>query len=270
MNILKNVISTLSFFLFPFFNPIHAQKIEGLIFHTDTIAADTIRRLEPTAEQPIDTPKALPKRWSGNLSLGMDATSLSLINPRPSEGEKLVTLGGMLNFAFKYQGNRLLWQNSGNVQLVLVQNGTENWAKAIDAMLLNTQIGVRVRGHWYLTTMFDVQTQLLTTYDGKFIERDVHSKLTSRFFAPATVKVVPGLLWKPKSYFSVLFSAISNKAIIVNDATLAAQGNETLGLSNLGNEWHSPSDFKKINIQGKAFPLKIRCFLNMFKIFKEC
>jgi hypothetical protein len=113
-----------------------------------------------------------------------------------------------------------------------------------------------------LTTMFDVQTQLLTTYDGKFIERDVHSKLTSRFFAPATVKVVPGLLWKPKSYFSVLFSAISNKAIIVNDSTLAAQGNETLGLSNLGNEWHSPSDFKKISIQMGA-----ECRMELIKPF---
>jgi hypothetical protein len=249
---MKNSIKTIFILLITlchFTNALQAQKIEGLVFHTDTIAVDTTRHLENGDSTRLDTTPIPTQKWSGNFGLGLDAISLSLINPRPSEGAKLITLKGLLNFAVKYQGNRFLWQTSSEVRMIAVQTDTTNWAKAEDILLFNTQVGVRVRGNWYLSMMVDVQTQLLTTYDGKYIVKEPSSTLTSHFFAPATVKIVPGLLWKPKPYFSILMSVLSNKNIIVNNAALASQGNEEEGTSNLGNPWKSPSDFKSVDMQ---------------------
>jgi hypothetical protein len=148
---MKKLIKTIFILLITlcyFTNALQAQKIEGLVFHTDTIAVDTTRPLENADSTRLDTtPKT--QKWSGNFGLGIDAISLSFINPRPSEGAKLVTLGGLLNFAFKYQGNRCFWQTSSNLQMVVTQTDTTNWAKAADALLFNTQFGVRVRKNWY-------------------------------------------------------------------------------------------------------------------------
>jgi Protein of unknown function (DUF3078) len=225
---------------------IQAQKLEAPTFQTDSL------------------PDTLRANWTGGGGLGLDGTAITLINPRVGEGEGRVNAGILLNFWLNFQSKRLLWNNRGSVQLALTREGTEDWTKATDAFMWNTQVGFRVFAKWYAAAMADVQTQLLKTYDSKYIQSQTIDlkprSLTSRFFAPATVRIAPGLLWKPKPYFSLLVSAVSNKNIIVADKTLAMQGDSTLGESLLGNEWSSAADFSSISSQ---FGAEIRADLNL-------
>ncbi|MFM2269937.1 MAG: hypothetical protein RL757_3378 [Bacteroidota bacterium] len=220
----------------PSINALFAQKIESPTFQTES-------NFDSTA-----------KRWSGGGSLGLDAAGITLINPRLNEGESRLNAGGLANFWLNYQSKRWIWNNRGNLQLSLTQDGTSpDWTKSADAILLNTQLGLRIRGNWYIALMADVQTQLLRTYDSRFIaSKDpnfVPRPLTSKFFSPATVKLAPGFLWKPKSYFSILISAISNKNIIVADNYLASLGDSATHQSLFGNDWSNPNNFSNISSQ---------------------
>jgi hypothetical protein len=221
---MKNIAqkTTWAVLFIAFFTPlsISAQKIESPMFQTDSVVQDSTT-----------------KRWTGTCGLGLDLTAITLINPRLTDGEGRINAGGLFNFAFQYQSNRLLWANRGNIQLSLLRDGTEAWSKATDMAMWNTQIGIRLKGKWYAAAMVDVQTSMLNTYDNKFLRPQTEeSKLTSKIFAPATLKFAPGLLWKPKPYFSMLIAAISNKNIIVTDPTLAAQVDSTGVTPVFGNE----------------------------------
>ena len=203
-------------------NSLLAQKIDTPTFQTEQNADGTA------------------KKWSGGASLGLDAAGVSLINPRVNEGEGRINIGGMFNFWANYQKKSLIWNTKGCFQLALSQDGENfGWMKSTDALMLNTQIGVRLRKHWYLAMMTDVQTQLLKTYDGKFLSsqsEDFNPRpLTSGFFSPATVKLAPGFLWKPKPYFSLLMSAVSNKNIIVANNNLAYLVDSATNQSVFGN-----------------------------------
>jgi hypothetical protein len=185
---------------------IHAQKIEAPTFQTDSIEMDSTG-----------------KKWSGLGGIGLDATTITLINPRLSDGDSRISMGGLLNYNVNFQNKKFVFTHRGSLQLSTTKEGDDDWAKAADALLLNTQIGFGVGKNWYLAAMLDIQTQLINTYDGKYINGNNGKRsLTSRFFSPATIKIAPGMLWKPKPYFSLLFSVLSNKNIIVSDPVLAA------------------------------------------------
>jgi hypothetical protein len=205
---------------------ISAQKLDAPLFQTDSVELDS------------------SKRWSGNGGVGLDAAAITLINPRVNDGGSRINLGGIFNFNLNYQGKRILWSNRGNLQISTTQEEGNDWTKATDALMWNSQLGFRVWKKWYAAAMVDVQTQLLKTYDGAYISQNEKPRmLVSRFFAPANLKIAPGLLWKPKPSFSLMLSAISNKNVIVANPTLAAlvdtsEGQPLFG-NILGKEWTS-------------------------------
>jgi hypothetical protein len=212
---------------------LQAQKVEAPTFQTENTSSDTA------------------KRWLFNGGLGLDLAAILLIHPRVGEGESKINAGGLFNFTLNYQHKNLLWNNRGSLQLSLSQEEHDDWSKSADAIQLNSQIGIRLKGKWYAAFMADVQTQLLSTYDNKYITQSdtVPRKLSSKFFAPATIKLAPGILYKPNDHFNLLLSAVSTKSLIIADNGLASQGDVGLGTGNLGNQWNSPTDYQTITTQ---------------------
>ena len=205
-----------------------AQKIEQPTFQIDSIELDSGA-----------------KKWSGNIGLGWDLNAISLINPRVSDGSDEINFGGLLNFAFGYQSKKLIWNNRGNLQLALSQNAIDDgWLKSADVLAWNTQIGILLKHEFYAAAMVDVQTQVLPTYDGKFLSTpDTSALLTGKFFTPANLKIAPGILWKPKRYFSVIFSTFSNKNIVITQPSLTflteSLSETTVFGSQIGKKWTS-------------------------------
>jgi hypothetical protein len=212
---MKNLFIFL-FILFLYPLSINAQKIETPTFQTDSIKVD-----------------ATTKRWTGGGGLGVDITAISMINPRVAEGQGRINAGGLFNFYANYQGKRFVWNNKGSIQIALTKDGATDWSKSTDALLYNTQFGIRLKGSWYAAGMIDLQTQALTTYGGKYVQPFINSDtleqpLTSRAFSPIAIKLAPGLLYKPNNKFSMLLSAISTKAVIIADMRL----DSLLGITN--------------------------------------
>jgi hypothetical protein len=180
--------------------------------------------------------------------LGFDLVAVTLINPRVNEGEGHINAGGLFNFVANYQGKRLIWNNKGNIQLSLTRDGAEDWGKATDALLFNTQLGIRLKGSWYAAWMVDVQTQILNTYGEKYLQRftnadTLEQALSSRAFAPASLKLAPGLLFKPNNQFSALFSAISTKTVLISGISL----DSLLGITNDKNQFGAELRFDYTN-----------------------
>lgn len=199
--------------------PIFSQKIETPTFNTDTTRRD-----------------ALAKRWHFNGGIGLDASAISLLNPRVGEGDGRLSAGLQLNAMLNYEGRKYLWNNRAILQWSVLKESDTDWTKAADALLWNSQIGRRLIGRWFVALMADIQTQTLPTYDGRFLSPQTDSsRVSARFFAPATLKLAPGLLWKPNQRFNLLLSAVSNKNVIVSDPALAAQQTEN-GATLFGNK----------------------------------
>lgn len=195
-----------------------AQKIETPAFNSDAPRRDSIAR-----------------HWRFNGGIGLDASIISLLNPRVGEGKGRLSAGLMLNATIQYEGRKYLWNNRAMLQFSAFKESEDAWTKAADALLWNSQIGRRLANKWFVALMVDIQTQTFPTYDGRFLSaQTVSSRQSARFFAPATLKLAPGLLWKPNRHFNLLLSAVSNKNVIVNDPALAAQQTES-GATIFGN-----------------------------------
>ncbi|HSC53711.1 MAG TPA: DUF3078 domain-containing protein [Phnomibacter sp.] len=65
----------------------------------------------------------------------------------------------------------------------------------------------------FLSAMFNLRSQFSNGYDYDLDPR----RRISGFFAPANVLITPGLDWKPTSYFSLFFSPIASKFVVVSN-----------------------------------------------------
>ena len=82
--------------IFVFFGQIKAQKIVETKEVFENIRADSTLGLEV------------------GVGVGLDFSSLSLINPRPNEGQSQVGFGGLLNIYANYTGKKVIFDNHFN------------------------------------------------------------------------------------------------------------------------------------------------------------
>lgn len=187
------------------------------------------------------------------VGVGLDFSSLSLINPRPNEGQNNVGFGGMMNLFVNYTGKKVIWDNRLNLQLSAQRVGDKSqpFTKTADLFQLNSLFGRKIVKKIYLAGMVDLRTQCFFTYGNGYLDSyGGKYPLTSEPFSPATLKVLPGLLYRPNSDVKVLFSVISSKANIVANDFLAAQtGDNTEGVGLLGNPNTGDGQFENTDVQ---------------------
>jgi Protein of unknown function (DUF3078) len=172
--------------------------------------------------------------WTKVGGLGGSFSLLNLINPRAGAGDNRIGFGGMLNYSANLVQGKIISNNKIGLQLDVVRNGKDPYAKATDVLAATSQIGYqigKVAGKWYIAGLADFQSQLLPTYGTNFLEakqklggRDTTLPLTGKLFAPASFKLAPGVIYKPNAKMTILFSPAALKAIIVSDKTLANSG----------------------------------------------
>jgi hypothetical protein len=165
--------------------------------------------------------------WLTNGGLGLDFTSLWMMNPRPGSGDSRVGAGGLLSYVANYKKGNLLWDTKAGLQLSVVKNGAEPYTKAIDALQVTTRMGRLISGKLYAAVLGDLQTQLLPTYAKNLLQESVNNvrnPLTSNFLAPGILKLAPGLIYRFDNHLSVLYSPFAYKGIVVRDTALAAKG----------------------------------------------
>ena len=187
------------------------------------------------------------------IGVGVDFSSLSLINPRPSEGQSSLGFGGLFNFFANYTGKRVIFDNRLNMQLSAQRLGdaSQPFSKTADVLQINSLLGRKLFGKIYLAGMIDLRTQCFFTYGNGYLDSygDKYP-LTSAPFSPATLKVLPGLLYRPNSDLKVLVSVLSSKANLVLDDYLASKkGDNTEGVGLLGNPNSGGGNYENADYQ---------------------
>ncbi|MEM7103455.1 MAG: DUF3078 domain-containing protein [Bacteroidota bacterium] len=227
---------------------------------------------EPATEEKSD--------WLIGGGVGLNLDQLLIINPRAGAGENKFGFGGIGNFFADREVGRIAWNNTGSLQLVfqrLGRNQTGNpFQKTIDELRLASKIGYAITDNkkWYAALEGTFMSQLLETFNGNYL-KDVNTPAfgnddglgaLSKFLAPATITLTPGIDWKPNDHFSVLFSPATLRLLVVADESVARLYVDGTGaivdplfstapsppavVSSLhGNPMRGPNDFDKTDVQ---------------------
>jgi hypothetical protein len=169
--------------------------------------------------------------WTNVGGIGGNFSWLNLINPRAGAGDNRIGFGGLLNYSANLVQGKIISNNKIGLQLDVIKNGGDPYAKATDVLAATSQFGYQIGkagGKWYAAGLADFQSQLLPTYGANFLSekqklggKDTILPLTGNLFSPATFKLAPGVIYKHDAHLTVLFAPVALKAIIVSDKALA-------------------------------------------------
>ncbi len=177
----------------------------------------------------VEAAKDQKDGWTKTGGIGIDLSLLNLINPRLGAGNNRFGFGGLLSYTANYKGESIIWNNRANLQLAVLKDGDASFTKSLDVLQFTSQLGRKISPKWYLGGMLDFQTQFLPTYGLNYLSElpsGVTTKLplSGAFLSPAILKLALGAIYKPGAHWTMFFSPLAVKTIIVTDQTLANSG----------------------------------------------
>lgn len=193
------------------------------------------------AQEADDAPKL---GWNRGAGIGLDFAQLLQINPKQGAGQNRMGFGSATTYFANYTGKRNSWENQAAWQFGVQRLGSGIIAqgaggskvpfqKSLDELRFNSKYGQSIKegGKLYYAGMLNFLSQMTPTYQGNdaypgnFIS-DVFEEgnLLSKFFSPATLQFSVGLDYKPNEKFSLYYSPLGTKFIIVGNDQIAALG----------------------------------------------
>jgi hypothetical protein len=154
----------------------------------------------------------------GNVSLFLNEVALS---NWAKGGESQVALTGLFGYFVSYYtpDSNFIWENTFSTGYGFQTSDQYSYRKNEDKLELDSKTGYRAIQQFYYSLSFSFQTQ----FDKGYKYPD-DSNIVSKFFAPAYFILSLGMDFKPTSNFSVSFSPISGRLILVEDNALANTG----------------------------------------------
>lgn len=164
----------------------------------------------------------LPKRWKLKAIYGLNGTQTSFINWNAG-GRNNISLLGSISASANYEKNTFKWTNDLSLALgglqYIEKNSTEGLQKTDDRIDIASNIGYKMKEHYYFSFIGGFKTQML---DGFTYPND--SVRVSTFLAPGYVSAALGIDYIKSDNFSIFSSPFAMKMTIVNDQTLANAG----------------------------------------------
>lgn len=196
------------------------------------------------ADAEKEAPAPEPDGWKRGAGIGLDFAQLLQINPKQGAGQNRLGFGSAVNYFANMKKGRTAWETNALWQFGLqrlgsglIAQGTDEqipFQKSLDELRLNSKYGVATKpgGNLFWTANFSFLSQLTPTYQfpgvysGNFISDfiDQGFEPLSKLFSPATINFAVGIDYKPTPRFSVFFSPIASKFIMVLNDTIAARG----------------------------------------------
>jgi hypothetical protein len=169
-------------------------------------------------KDPNDT---IPKTWKKgglyNLNFNQDALS----NWAAGGDNSSLSLSTFLNLYAYYKEGRHSWDNTLGLAYGIVSTTSLGQRKADDRIDLLSKYGYNLKDHLFLSTLFNFRTQFAPGYAYPSGKPKV---LTSNFLSPAYILFSEGLDYKPNDDFSLFFSPVTARWIIVKNDSLASVG----------------------------------------------
>jgi hypothetical protein len=161
-------------------------------------------------------------KLGGYIGFNLAQTALYQWSPGGTNSFSFLFTG---NFYAKYKKKKLSWDSNidlkyGMIATGLIRDGEglRNFQKSIDLLSIATNIGYDITDHLYFSGQASFVSQFSRTYD--YSQTDTANGAfkryaISKFGAPAFITFGPGLTWKPKGYFTLYFSPVQAKFVVV-------------------------------------------------------
>ncbi len=159
------------------------------------------------------------KSWvvKNNLSVNF---AQSYFSNWSAGGENTVAAVGKYVLNADYTKNKHKWTNWLSLALGYSYIGDNQPMKTDDKIEFISAYGHKLSNKWYATLVLTFKSQFAKGYDYKIDS----SIFISKFLAPATVDIGPGVEYTPDKHFYVNFSPATARWTIVNDQRLADLG----------------------------------------------
>lgn len=173
-----------------------------------------------------DAAKAPEFGWSRSGGFGADLSGIGILNPRVGAGGNRFGLGGLVTYFAKKKEAKNYWDNDFSLQLSAQKLGNDDVQKNLDLLRINSRYGLKKLNEKFWVSIDGLaQTGILPTYKGNYLtatdEANKTRDLLSKFLAPATLQLSPGIDFRPNSDWSLFFSPASWRLIFVGDDALA-------------------------------------------------
>lgn len=156
------------------------------------------------------------KGWRKGVILSLRFAQGSSSNWAAGAEKSSFALAGYATlFANKKKGN-FFWNNSLDLGYAVQKTSSQGSRKTDDKIDLYSKAGHKLNDKWALAGVFNLRTQFADGFDYDYLGKGVKRRI-SGFMAPSYLLISPGIEWTPTSYFSILFSPISARWVIVSN-----------------------------------------------------
>ncbi len=203
---LKRPFILAGFFLCLF---IHAQAQDAVITDLKKEAEKAIKK------DPADT---IPKVWKKGGAFNLNVNQGSLSNWSAGGDKFSFSLNAYINLYAFYKTDKHSWDNSLDLNYGIVQTTSLGRRKSSDRIDMVSKYGFAMSKKVNVASLFNLRSQFANGYNYSKNAQGVDTPtLTSRSFQPTYIILSQGFDYRPKDNFSLFFSPITAKWIIVTD-----------------------------------------------------
>ncbi|MDP2723367.1 MAG: DUF3078 domain-containing protein [Bacteroidales bacterium] len=159
------------------------------------------------------------KNWQVKQNISINF-SQSYFTNWSAGGVNTLATAGKYTFNADYVKGKQNWTNWVNLALGYSVTGSNKAVKTDDKIEFISTYGYKLKKSWFATMMLSFKSQFAHGFDYKVDS----STYISKFMAPGTIDLGPGIEYEPNEHFLVNFSPASMRWIIVNDERLADAG----------------------------------------------
>lgn len=176
----------------------------------------TLQEIHTTAQKAIAEDTSHKDGWKRGalLSLGIGQGSSS--NWAAGAETFSFSLAGTVSMFSNFKHHKINWKNNLDLAYALVNTTSQGTRKTDD------KIDLYSKGTYDLTPKLsagfvgNLRTQFSSGFDYNYLGKGLERR-TSDFLAPAMIIIAPGLDWHPTDYFSIFFSPVSCRFILVTN-----------------------------------------------------
>lgn len=185
----------------------------------------TLKALQDDSKKTIEDDTLHTSGWRSGGLFTLNVAQASLSNWQGGGDKSSFSAVGFLNLFARLKEGRSIWSNTLDFGYGYINTTSLGSRKSDDRIDLLSKYGYDVGNNWYATALFNFRTQFAAGYS---YDKDLNGAelrtLTSKFLAPAYVLLSAGFDYRPKPYFSLFLSPLTERWIIVNDDLLSAAG----------------------------------------------
>jgi Protein of unknown function (DUF3078) len=156
--------------------------------------------------------------WRVNGGVGFLFNQVALSN-WAAGGQNSLAWSTTFDLKADYSKGQWKWDNLVHLGYGISKQGQDPLNKTDDQILLNSNIGYKMKKSWYFTLSTNFRTQFTKGFD---LPND--SVRISTFMAPGYLVAGLGIEFKPHDDFVVMINPVSNKTTFVYDDFLSARG----------------------------------------------